>query len=323
MKIFALNRSRGFGDMVAKELQLSLSQHEERDFEDGEHKARPLENVRNQHVFVIHSLYSDTSQTVNDKLCRLLFFIGALKDASAGKVTAVVPYLCYARKDRKTKSRDPVTTRHIARILEAAGADGIVTLDVHNIQAFQNAFNIPAENLEARRLFSEFLAPLVQEQETVIVSPDFGGIKRAEQLQRTLAKITNGEPDLAFMEKYRSSGEVWGERISGQVKNKVAVIIDDLISTGGTIARAAAACTRAGATKVIAAATHGLFTGSAASQLEAAPLNQLIVTNSIPAFRLEGSAIMDKLDIVNVAPLFAQAIRRIHDGGSVTALLGD
>src|SRR5665213_3632220 len=134
MKLFALNTTQSFGELVAKELNLSLSLHEEREFEDGEHKARPLENVRNQDVFVIHSLYSDADQSVNDKLCRLLFFISALKDASAKKVTAIIPYLCYARKDRKTKSRDPVNTRYVARLLEASGADSIVTMDVHNLQ---------------------------------------------------------------------------------------------------------------------------------------------------------------------------------------------
>ena len=153
MKLFALNSSRDFGKSVAGELGLSLSLHEEREFEDGEHKIRSLENVRNEEVFVIHSLYSDTTESVNDKLCRLLFFIGSLKDASAKKVIVVVPYLCYARKDRKTKPRDPVTTRYVARLFEASGADSIITMDVHNVQAFQNAFRVPTENLEARKFF--------------------------------------------------------------------------------------------------------------------------------------------------------------------------
>ena len=323
MKLFALNSTRTFGELVAKELSLQLSAHEEREFEDGEHKSRPLENVRNQEVFVIHSLYSDPSQSVNDKLCRLLFFIGALKDASAKKVTAVIPYLCYARKDRKTKARDPVTTRYIARLLEASGADAVVTMDVHNMQAYQNAFTIPSENLEARKIFAGYLIPLLKNEEPVIMSPDFGGIKRAEQFQQTLAKQLNSELPVVFMEKYRSSGVVSGERIAGEVKDKTVIIIDDLISTGGTIARAAAACKKSGAKKVLALATHGIFTGRPDETLQEEALQQIITTNSIPSFRIEHTRVKEKVTILNVAPLFAEAIKRMQEGGSIVDLLED
>ena len=323
MKLFALNNSSDFGELVAKQLCINLSAHEERNFEDGEHKSRPLENVRNQDVFVIHSLYSDTTQSVNDKLCRLLFFIGALKDAFAKKVTAVVPYLCYARKDRKTKSRDPVTTRYIARLFEAAGADSIVTMDVHNVQAFQNAFRIPAENLEAKKLFADYLTPLVKDEEPVIMSPDFGGIKRAEQFQQTLGKKLNRELPVVFMEKYRSGGVVSGERMSGEVKDKTVIIVDDLISTGGTIARAAAACKKSGAKKVLALATHGIFTGRPDETLQEDVLQQIITTNTIPPFRLEHTRIKEKLTVLNVPPFFAEAIKRMQEGGSITELLQD
>ena len=323
MKLFALNNSSDFGELVAKQLCINLSAHEERNFEDGEHKSRPLENVRNQDVFVIHSLYSDTTQSVNDKLCRLLFFIGALKDAFAKKVTAVVPYLCYARKDRKTKSRDPVTTRYIARLFEAAGADSIVTMDVHNVQAFQNAFRIPAENLEAKKLFADYLTPLVKDEEPVIMSPDFGGIKRAEQFQQTLGKKLNRELPVVFMEKYRSGGVVSGESMSREVKDKTVIIVDDLISTGGTIARAAAACKKSGAKKVLALATHGIFTGRPDETLQEDVLQQIITTNTIPPFRLEHTRIKEKLTVLNVAPFFAEAIKRMQEGGSITELLQD
>jgi len=323
MKLFALNNSSGFGELVAKQLSISLSAHEERNFEDGEHKSRPLENVRNQDVFVIHSLYSDTTQSVNDKLCHLFFFIGALKDAFAKKVTAVVPYLCYARKDRKTKSRDPVTTRYIARLFEAAGADSVVTMDVHNIQAFQNAFRIPAENLEAKKLFADYLTPLVKNEEPVIMSPDFGGIKRAEQFQQTLSKRLNRELPVVFMEKYRSSGVVSGERIAGEVKDKTVIIIDDLISTGGTIARSTAACKKAGAKKVFALSTHGIFTGRPDEIFQEDVLQQIITTNTIPPFRLEHTRVKEKVTVLNVAPFFAEAIKRMQEGGSITELLQD
>jgi ribose-phosphate pyrophosphokinase len=323
MKLFALNSSRTFGELVAKELNLSLSTHEEREFEDGEHKSRPLENVRNQDVFVIHSLYSEASQSVNDKLCRLLFFIGALKDASARKVTAVIPYLCYARKDRKTKARDPVTTRYIARLLEASGTDAVVTMDVHNMQAYQNAFTIPSENLEARKIFVDYLIPFLKNEEPVIMSPDFGGIKRAEQFQQTLGKQLNSELPVVFMEKYRSSGVVSGERIAGEVKGKTVIIIDDLISTGSTIARAAAGCKKSGAKKVLALVTHGIFTGKPDETLQEEALQQIITTNSIPPFRIEHTRVKEKVTILNVAPLFAEAIKRMQEGGSIVDLLED
>ncbi|HEY8658758.1 MAG TPA: ribose-phosphate pyrophosphokinase [Hanamia sp.] len=323
MKLFALNSSRAFGELVAKQLNISLCAHEERNFEDGEHKSRPLENVRNQEVYVIHSLYGDATESGNDKLCRLLFFIGALKDASAKKVTAVVPYLCYARKDRKTKPRDPVTTRYIARLFEAAGTDSIITMDVHNIQAFQNSFSIPAENLEARKLFADYLSPLMKNEDPVIMSPDFGGIKRAERFQQTLSKQLNKELPVVFMEKYRSGGVVSGEKVAGEVKDKTVIIIDDLISTGGTIARAAAACKKDGARKVMAFATHGLFTGKPDVTLMEEALQQIITTNTIPPFRLENTSVKEKVTELNAAILFAEAIKCMNEGGSVTALIED
>jgi len=320
MKVFALNSSRNFGELVAKELHLPLSPHEEREFEDGEHKSRPLENVRNQEVFVIHSLYSDEALSVNDKLCRLLFFTGALKDASAKSVTAVIPYLCYARKDRKTKPRDPVTTRYIARLLEASGIDRIVTMDVHNIQAFQNAFRIPAENLEAKHVFANYMIPFLKKEDPVIMSPDFGGIKRAEQFQQTMVKHLGRELALVYMEKYRSGGIVTGERIAGDVTDRTVIIVDDLVSTGGTLARAATACIKSGAKKVVAFATHGLFTGRPDEILHTAVLQQIIITNTIPPFRLEHTRVKEKLTVLNVAPLFAEAMKRIYEGGSLTEL---
>jgi ribose-phosphate pyrophosphokinase len=153
IRLFALHSNHNFGEKVSKALGIPLSAHEERDFEDGEHKARPLENVRGKDVFVIHSLYSDARQSVNDKLCRMLFFLGALRDASAGRITAVIPYLCYARKDRKTKSRDPVTTRYVAALMEAVGVDRVVTMDVHNLAAYQNTFRCRTDHLEAKQTF--------------------------------------------------------------------------------------------------------------------------------------------------------------------------
>jgi ribose-phosphate pyrophosphokinase len=322
LAVFALNSSREFGEKVCGHLGLTLAAHEEREFEDGEHKARPLVSVRGEDVFVIQSLYGDSQQSVNDKLCRFLFFLGALRDASAGRVTAVIPYLCYARKDRKSKPRDPVTTRYVAALFEAVGADGAVTLDVHNLAAFQNAWRIRTDHLEARQLFVEYLLPLAGDREMVIVSPDVGGVKRSEEFRQTFSRRIGRTVHGAFLEKYRSEGVVTGEAVVGEVSGKVAIIIDDLISSGTTLARAAEACRAHGAVVVFAAATHGVFSRKATETLSNPALEKVIVTNSVSPFRLGSNLVGDKLTVLDASGLFAEAIRRIHDGESIAELLG-
>lgn len=324
LRLFALSESRPFGERVAAALGVALSRHEEREFEDGEHKTRPLENVRGTDVYVVQSLYAGPGGSVNDKLCRLLFFVGALKDASARRVTAVMPYLCYARKDRRSKPRDPVTTRYVAQMLEAAGADGVVTLDVHNLAAFENAFRCAKDHLEARTLFADFLLPRIAGGQAVVVSPDAGGVKRAEALRLTLSRRMGREAGMAFLEKYRSEGVVSGEAVIGDVHGKVALIIDDLIASGGTLARAARACRARGASTVYALATHGLFVGDAARVLATADIERLVITDAVPPVNLErpdGEQVRCKLTVLETAPLFAQAIRRLHSGGSIVNLL--
>ncbi|MGZ8222906.1 MAG: ribose-phosphate diphosphokinase [Methylobacter sp.] len=305
LRLFALSESRGLGESIAATLDLLLSAHEERDFEDGEHKTRPLENVRGCDVFVIQSLYSEPGKSVNDKLCRLLFFIGALKDASAQSVTAVLPYLAYARKDRKTKARDPVTTRYIAQLLEAVGIDRVLTLDVHNLAAFQNAFRCPTDHLEAKNLFVEHFAASVSDLEPVVVSHDAGGVKRAEQFREALGRRLNKAIGSAFMEKQRSAGIVSGEALVGDVENKAAIIIDDMISTGGTLSRTAYACRRRGAGSVHAAASHGIFVGKADQVVADSVLNSLVITHTLPPFRLNPKLALSRLTVLDVAPLFA------------------
>ena len=319
--LFALQASRPFGEDVARHLGIALSAHEEREFEDGEHKSRSLINVRNQDVFVIQSLYADTRESVNDKLLRLLFFIGALRDASAKSVTAVVPYLAYARKDAKTQTRDPVTTRYVARLFEAVGTERVVTMDVHNLAAFQNAFRCRTEHLEATKLFVAHLTPLLRDAPAItVVSPDTGGIKRAERFRQALCRSLGRESNLAFMEKARAKGMMRAGRLAGEMA-ATAIVIDDLISTGGTLLQAAIACRERGATRVYAAATHGLFIGDAGRLLSGVELDRIIVTDSVPPFRLSRQLIASKLAIVSAAPLFAEAIRRIHGGGSLVELL--
>jgi ribose-phosphate pyrophosphokinase len=321
LKLFALNSSAGFGGRVAAALGVALAPHEEREFEDGEHKARSLESVRDADLYVIQSLYGEPGASVNDKLVRLMFFLGALRDAGAGRITAVAPYLCYARKDRRSKPRDPVSTRYVAAMLETVGADRIVTLDVHNLAAYENAFRIRAEHLDSRRLFVDHFAPLVGAEPVVVVSPDVGGVKRAEALREALSRRLGRAAGGAFLEKYRSEGVVSGEAVVGDIEGRVAIIIDDLISSGGTIARAVAACRKRGARAVYAVATHGLFVGNAARLLADSGLDRLVVTDSVPPFRVDPALARRNLTVLDTAPLFAEAVRRLHAGGSLVELL--
>lgn len=336
--LFALQASRSFGEDVARQLGISLSAHEEREFEDGEHKSRPLVNVRNKDVYVIQALYGDVQgntnvagaeragatdlrQSVNDKLVRLLFFIGALKDASAARVTAVVPYLAYARKDAKTQTRDQVTTRYVAQIFEAVGTDRIVTMDVHNLAAFQNAFRCRTDHLEATKLFVAHFASLLKEEPQIaVVSPDIGGMKRAERFRQALGHALSRELNVAFMEKARAKGVMRAGRLTGEVAG-AAIIIDDLISTGGTLLHAAAACREGGAKKVYAAASHGIFVGNANRLLSGTELDQVVITDTVPPLRLDRDLARNKLAVLPAAPLFAEAIRRIHTGESLVDLL--
>lgn len=321
LALFALNATRPFGERIAQRLGVELKAHEERDFEDGEHKTRALESVRRRNCYVVQSLHGGPDASVNDKLCRLLFFLGALKDASAASVTAVVPYLCYARKDRKTKPRDPVTTRYLAGLFEAVGADRVVTLDVHNLAAFQNSFRCRTDHLLALPLFVDHFTPIARGQPVAVVSPDIGGAKRAREFGEALERVVEREIVTAFVEKHRSGGVVTGGAFAGDVRDRVAIIIDDLISSGGTILRAARACRALGAREVHAVATHGLFVDKASEVIADEALEQVVVTDSVPPFRVDTAAMGDKLVVLDSAPLFAEAIRRIDEGGSLTALV--
>jgi ribose-phosphate pyrophosphokinase len=323
LRLFALNASRDLGELVASRLGVALAPHEEREFEDGEHKARPLASVRDADAYVLHSLHGSPGQSANDKLVRLAFFAACLKDAGAERVTAVVPYLCYARKDRRTQPRDPVTTRYVAQVLEACGVDRVVTLDVHNLAAFQNAFRCETVHLEARLLFMRHFAERIGQEDIVVVSPDAGGVKRADRFRTSLAAALGRPLTNAFIEKYRAKGVVSGEAVVGDVRGRVAIIVDDLISTGGTILRGAKACRALGAKAVYAAATHGVFSANAADMIADAALDETVVTDSVTPLPLDATTLGGKLVVLDVAPLLAQSIRRLHEGGSIVELIGE
>lgn len=296
--LFALHGSEDYADRVAQRLGLSLAAHEEREFEDGEHKSRALEPVEGREAVVFHALHGDDRHSANDKLCRLLFFCAALKDAGARRVQVVAPYLCYARKDRRTKFQDPIITRYVAGLIESCGVDRLTTLEVHNIAAFDNAFRIPTHNVEGAMLFAEHFAPLLGTAEVVAVSPDAGGAKRAEQFRQELEARIGRPVGSAFMEKYRSNDQISGSLLVGEVHGKVAIIVDDLISTGGTLLRAGQACQAAGATRLFAAATHGLFTGGT-ELLDSPVFERIVICDSVPPFRLPADLAARRLEILD------------------------
>jgi len=314
LSLFGLQGSRELAELVASRLEVALALHEERSFEDGEHKSRPLQEVRGHDVFVLHSLHGDDSESGNDKLCRLLFFCGAAKDAGAARVTAVTPYLCYARKDRRTKPQDPIITRYVASMFEAVGIDRVMVSEVHNVAAFENAFRCPTWHIESASLLAEHIAPLLRGEQVVAVSPDAGGAKRAEQFRQALEQLIHEDVTSAYMEKYRSSGVVSGELLAGDVRGKIAVIVDDLISTGGTLVRAAVACRTAGATRVFAVATHGLFIGGAPELFATPAIDRIIVANTVPAFRVSPDVAVRRLTVLDVSNSIARAIAACHDG---------
>lgn len=321
--LFALKTTRTYGEAVAARLGIALALHEEREFEDGEHKARPLVNVRGRDVYVLHSLYGEHGASANDKLCRLLFFIGALKDAAARQVTAIVPYLAYARKDRRSQPRDPVTTRYVASLFEAVGTDCVLTIDVHNQAAFENAFRCRTEELEARSLFAEFFAPMLEEAGVAIVSPDAGGMKRADRFRVRMESLLRRQVGIVYAEKHRGAGVVRGDALVGNVAGKTCIVIDDLISAGTTMARAAQSCQAHGAARILAAATHGAFAVEANAILSASPIERIAITDTVVPLRATDPAFKAKLAVVSTAGLIAEAIRRLHAGGSIVELKGD
>jgi ribose-phosphate pyrophosphokinase len=308
--LFALSSSRPYGERLARRLEIPLAEHEERPFEDGEHKLRPLREVRGEDVFVLDSLHAEPRLSVNDKLCRLLFFIGAVKDAGASRVTAVVPYLCYARKDQRTNFQDPVTTRYVAALFEAVGTDRMMTIDVHNVAAFQNAFRCPTDHLEATPLFASHFAELVGDQELVVVSPDIGGVKRAERFRQALAMLLHREPAAAFVEKFRHAGVLSGGTLVGDVTGRTAIVLDDLISTGNTLRRVAKACREGGARGVYAAATHGLFVGAGKELWRDPIFDALVATDTVP--QAESRSDPQRLTVLDSTRLLSESIHAAH-----------
>jgi ribose-phosphate pyrophosphokinase len=319
--LFAPLASRAFGERVAAGLGLPLAPLEERDYEGGEHKSRPLVSVRGRVVHVLQSLSGDAAGSANDRLCRALFLIAALKDAGAARVTACFPYLAYARKDRRSKERDPVNSRYIAQLIEAVGTDHVMAMDVHNLAAFENAFRCSVDVLEAAPLLADRVVLETGGKDVTIVSPDLGGAKRAQRVQDLVAARAGTGVDFAVIEKRRDGVEVSGDLVIGPIAGRHAIIVDDLISAGTTLLRAVQVCRAAGARSVAAFATHGVFAPGAERLLGPAGPDRLYVTDTLLPVRLTPPAdASDRLVVLPASAMFAEALRRLQAGESVVAL---
>ncbi len=294
---------------LSEKLDIGLDELEERVFEDGEHKTRFLQPVTGADCFLLQSLHADAGVSVNDRLIRSLFLAASLHDHAAARVSGVFPYLPYTRKDRRTKPHDPLASRYVAELMEAMHLRELITVDVHNPAAFENAFRIPVMNLEAAGVLARALVDGVDKSTNwTVVSPDAGGYKRAERFREVLATMTGEQPALAFVEKKRSGGVLSGGLVVGEVRRRRVVLVDDMISTGATLARAAELILAQGAESVTAVATHGLFTADARSVLAESAIERIIVSDSID----HAEALPSGIEVVGLAPLLAEVIAERH-----------
>lgn len=308
IKVFGIGATRAIAGDVCKELGIELAGIKEEKFPDGELKIYPSAPVENADAFVFHSLGGDSDRSVNDRLCELYFFLSTLRDHGASRVTAVMPYLAYARSDQRKAPFDSLTLRYLAQMLEGSGVHRIICMDVHNISAFENAFRCPVINLEAALLACQYLAPrLSPECLPVVMSPDIGGIKRAEKFRKKLEELMSISVGSAFLEKYRTQEGMTGDKLVGEVRARSIVIVDDMISTGETILRAVSACHNQGASSIKVFATHGLFTKNQNELLNSPLVDEFIVTDSYPA--LSELLAFKKLKILPCAPIFSAYIK--------------
>lgn len=314
MQLYALDADTTLAQALATYLGVTLAPHENRYFDDGEHKLRPLVDPRNSDAYVIHSLHGDAQHSPYDKLGQLLMLIATLREHGAARVTAVLPYLAYARKDRQTQPFDPVSLRYVAQLFEAAGTAQLIVLEAHNVAAFQNAFRCPTIHLQAHHAFERRVLELVGNETLAVASPDPGGVKRAQLWRESLERALLRPVGFAMVDKRRSAGMVSSDYlVAGDVAGLTVLLIDDLIASGETMRGAAIALKRAGARAVLACAAHGLFTGVATQALADNSILHLLVTNSVPPFRLPpASATRHKLSVVSVVPLLARAIQTCH-----------
>ncbi len=306
MKLITGNANRKLAEDIAGLAGISLCETLVTRFADNEIWCEIKENIRGEDVFIIQS----TCNPANDNLMELLVLIDACKRASAGRVTAVIPYYGYARQDRKPASRTPVSAKLVANMLEAAGVDRVLTMDLHagQIQAF---FDIPVDDLRAKPLFVKDLknSPMVKSGNAIIVSPDAGGVPRARSIAKAL------DLDIAIIDKRRDrANESEAMNVIGNVKGKQCIIVDDIVDTGGTLAKGADALKSEGAEVIHAYITHGVLSTNGAKKMESSALSALAITDSIPN---EQNSVVK---IISIAGMFAEAIRRVHHDESISVL---
>ncbi|NLC66141.1 MAG: ribose-phosphate diphosphokinase [Clostridium sp.] len=300
--VFAGNSHHELAQEIADILGVKLGDSKVGTFSDGETFVDTNETVRGSDVFIVQS----TNQPVNDHLMELLIMIDAFKRASAGRINAVVPYYGYARQDRKVKSRDPITAKLVADILTTAGADRVLTMDLHAPQ-IQGYFDIPLDHLLGMPIIAEYFIKcgFIENPDVVIVSPDLGSVTRSRKLAERL------HAPLAIIDKRRPKANVSEVmNVIGEVKDKTCILIDDMIDTAGTISNAANALTKLGAKRVYAAATHGVLSGPAIDRINQSSIEKVIMLDTIP---LPKNKDLKKFTSLSVAPLFAEAIRRITE----------
>lgn len=328
LKVFGLDSTKEYARKVAKELGVDLSAHSEDFFDDGEASLRSEVNVRGQDVFVIQSLYSCDKEKVADKIIKLLIFIGSLRDASARRITAVIPYLAYQRQDRKTASRAPIVTKYLAKWCQASRLDRLLTIDTHSLQALQNSFDFTiTDHLEAKRLLAAYVAENITKPERLsVMSPDLSGMNRARLFRNILASIfaarrilpSDFEIPLCVLDKTHVGRTIEGHMVVGDVKDRDVVIVDDMIASAKTMSEARKGVLANGGRVWAACATHGLFVGRANENL--ADFERVIVTDTVRPYRLTGPA-ASKLAVISTAKLFSEAIRRINEEDSISDLL--
>jgi ribose-phosphate pyrophosphokinase len=307
MKLFSLNSNKGLAEEIAKVIGLELGKTSVTRFSDGEIQINIEESIRGCDVFVIQS----TSGPVNEHLMELLIMIDALKRASAKTINIVMPYYGYARQDRKARAREPITAKLVANLLETAGATRVITLDLHAPQ-IQGFFDIPIDHLMGVPILSEYFKTKKFDHDIVIVSPDHGGVTRARKLAERL------KAPIAIIDKRRPKPNVAEVmNIVGHIDGKVAILIDDIIDTAGTITLAANALIENGAAEVYACCTHPVLSGPAISRIENSNIKELVVTNSIA---LPEEKKIGKIHELSVAPLIGEAIIRVHEEQSVSTL---
>ncbi|HEY0381998.1 MAG TPA: ribose-phosphate pyrophosphokinase [Candidatus Elarobacter sp.] len=309
--LFSGTSNRLLTEEIARRMQTRVGNALVDRFKNDECRIEIRENVRGAEVFVVQSLCrSPQGATVNDSLMELLLIIDALRRASSNRISAVIPYFGYAKQDKKTKGREPISAKLVANMIEMAGAERIVTLDLHAAQ-IQGFFDVPVDNLMAAPTLCNYLKNQnLQGDRIVVVSPDAGGVPRAETFAKRL------KSNLAVIIKRRPEPDVSEvTHIVGDVEGKIAVVVDDMISTGGTLVKAAEALRKKGATDVYTLATHGIFAGDAIAQFEKSDINRVIVTNTIP--RTIESA---KVEHLTIAQILADAIKRITSNRSVSEL---